>query len=188
MKMKNITKYLTILLLLSVALTSIVYMGISNVGADPVSATPTPTPTTTPTFASFFNCIFGVHIFPGADPMGSYTVNLPTSGSVSGHIYYYEGYGQQSRLSTIVYLSSFSTTPIFSDKLVQNIRPSFMPFGSYITTTDNRGYFMINNIPFGNYTVCACSSMNLALAGQGAPIKNIYLTPTSANALINTPV
>lgn len=101
--MKNITKYLTILLLLSVALTSIVYIGSSNVTATGFVSTPTPIPTPT-TVPSFFDCVFGVHIIPGADPMGVYSVNnnpnyvnarkptpTPTTGTITGTIYRFGG-------------------------------------------------------------------------------------------------
>ena len=74
--MKSITKYLTILLLLSVAL---VCIGSSSVTAS-IAPTDTYTPlmwnNTTLTIAPFYGPTFGVHVFQGADPVGAYWVNI----------------------------------------------------------------------------------------------------------------
>jgi hypothetical protein len=68
--MKSITKYLTILLLLSVA---IVCIGSSSVTA---SSSPLMWNNTTLTIAPFYGPTFGVHIFQGADPIGAYWINV----------------------------------------------------------------------------------------------------------------
>ncbi len=78
--MKSITKYLAILLLLSVAL---VCIGSSIVTAVSVITTPTAVPysplmwnNTTLTIAPFYGPTFGVHIVQGADPVGAYSINV----------------------------------------------------------------------------------------------------------------
>lgn len=170
-------------MLLSVVLTSMVFVCSSNVSAMPVS--PTPTPTATPSFVSFFNCIFGVKIFPGADPVGTYTVNtpaLPTSGSVSGH--FTELYLRGSPHILTVYLCN-SSAPIFTDHAILGDHRSLMPFGSYITTTDNNGYYLINNVPFGQYIVCYSKSLGAAQAGNGYPVQSIVLTATAPTAVVD---
>ena len=116
LKMKSILRYLVILLLLVAALPLIVYAGSSNV-TSAVAASDTPITTVTAssgwivtpasighiseTISSFFTCVFGVKIFPGADPVGAYSVNenpdyVPDkmSGKVSGHMYI--GFNRQS--------------------------------------------------------------------------------------------
>lgn len=67
--MKSITKYLTILLLLSVAL---VCIGSSSVTAD--TSLPLMYNNTTLTIAPFYAPTFGVHVFQGADPIGAYWI------------------------------------------------------------------------------------------------------------------
>ncbi len=69
--MKSVTKYLTILLLLSVALFCI---GSSSVTA--VTSSPLMYNNTTLTIAPFYGPTFGVHIFQGADPVGTYSINI----------------------------------------------------------------------------------------------------------------
>lgn len=93
-----------VIVLMAIALPLIVYSGGANAVQAVVTATPTPTAEpanyTTPSFTSFYACVFGVHIFPGADPMGSYTVNYnpnyvntlaPTTGTVTVTIYGTDG-------------------------------------------------------------------------------------------------
>ena len=178
--MKNMMKYLGILLLLSVAITSIVYIGSSNVTATSVS--PTPTPTATPTFTSFYNCVFGVRIFPGADPMGAYTVNPPfaTYGSVSGHFNEHLLRGSQHIIA--VYLST-SNTPVFSDHEILGNSATNLPFGSFITTTDNNGYYSINNVPLGHYYVYWAKSTGAANLGHGIFVQSVDLTTSAPNAI-----
>ena len=181
--MKSITKYLAILLLLSVALPVIVFAGSSNVTA--TSASPTPTPTTTPTFTSFFNCVFGVRIFPGADPMGSYTVNVPETGSVSGKYtqQLFEGSGYRS---IVVYLSKTNNMWDTSDHgILGTLRMVNMPFGSYIATTDADGNYAINNVPLGHYYVYRATSLNNANAGNGIFVQSVDLTASAPNAVVN---
>jgi hypothetical protein len=138
-------KYLIVLLLLAIALPMIVIAGSSNVTAM-VEPTATPTPTTVP---SFFTCTFGVHIFPGADPMGTYTVNLP-EGSVSGQ---YIGFGQSLQLNhIIVYLSNTNYPLEGSHNLLGSEMPRNLAVGSYVTTLDN-GNYVISNVAFGHYYV-----------------------------------
>ncbi len=69
--MKSIMKYLAILLLLSVA---IVCIGSSSVTAD--TSSPLMCNNTTLTISPFYMPTFGVHIFPGADPIGVYSINI----------------------------------------------------------------------------------------------------------------
>ena len=141
-------RYLIVLLLLAIALPVIVIAGSSSVTALTATATATPTPTTVP---SFFICTFGVHIFPGADPMGTYTVNLP-EGSVSGH-QIASSYQEVSKNSITVYLSN--TNNLWSDE--RGLQGGSMlvdrPVGSYITTLDINGNYAINNVVFGHYYV-----------------------------------
>ncbi len=153
--MKSVMKYLVIILLLAAALPLMVYVGSSNVTAVEASATPTPTPSnyTIPTFSSFFQPIFGIRLFPGADPVGTYTINVPTpptAGVVRGHLTNY-------RLGFIpnhatVYLSE----PMLVRSNFVNLGSPVIihkPVGSYITTTDANGYYEIDNVTFGNYDV-----------------------------------
>ncbi len=152
--MKSIMKYLVIVLLLAAVMPLMAYIGSSNVIAADASATPTPIPSnyTIQTFAPLFDSIFGVRIFPGADPMGTYTINVPTpltSGIVTGHILNYK-YGLNSDYAT-VYLSD--PMQVKSDTMFLGIMPVHKLIGSYITTTDNNGNYEIDNVTFGNYGV-----------------------------------
>jgi len=183
--MKRITKYLAILLLLSVALPVIVFAGCSNVAATPVSPTPTPTPTTTPTFTSFFNCVFGVRIFPGADPMGSYTVNVPEAGSVSGK-YTQEILTGSGYRSIVVYLSKTNNMWETSGHGILGMtRDVNMPFGSYIATTDANGNYAINNVPLGHYYVYWAPNSNYVNMGEGMFVQSVDLTASAPNAVVN---
>jgi len=176
--MKNVINSLGILLLLSVAITSIVYIGSSNVTATSAS----PTPTVTPTFTSFYNCVFGVRIFAGADPMGAYTVNPPfaTYGSVSGH--FSEQLLRGSPHIIAVYLST-SNMPVFTDREILGNSGINLPFGSFITTTDNNGYYSINNVPLGHYYVYWAKSTGAAGLGHGIFVQSVDLTTSAPNAI-----
>lgn len=152
--MKSAIKYSVIILLLAAAMPLMVYAGSSNVAATDASATPTPTPSnnTIQTFAPFFNSIFGIRIFPGADPVGTYTVNVPTpltTGIVTGHM-------NMNRLGVspnhaTVYLSD--PAPVYSNVANLGNVATHKPIGSYIATTDNNGYYEIDNVTLGTYGV-----------------------------------
>lgn len=183
--MKSVLKYFVILLLLSTALTLVVYTGSSNATAIPVaSATPTATPTVTPvptayippSFSSFFECIFGVRIFPGADPVGVYQVNVnpnyvsgPTSGTVSGHVT--TSYGHEPIPGAYVYLGRDGVL-----------------IDSYIATTDENGYYEIDNVPFGDFDVYYSFSDANAYDGYGFYGDTVHLTPSAPNAVVNISV
>lgn len=181
--MKNIMKNFGILLL-SVFLISIVCVCSLNVSALTVSPTATPTPTTTPTFASFFTCIFGVHIFPGADPMGTYVVNTPVTGSVSGN--YTVLYLQGSFHGITVYLSTTHNLQLYGEHGILGTPEVInMPINSHIATTDDNGYYMINNVPLGHYYVYITKSPFSAVEGSGMYIQSVDLTATAPNAIVD---
>jgi hypothetical protein len=75
--MKFKMRYLAILLLLGVVAPLIIFSGSTSALVAP-SVTPTPEPAnyTIPTFPSFFNCTFGISVFPGADPVGVYSIHV----------------------------------------------------------------------------------------------------------------
>ena len=86
--MKFNKKYSVVLLLLIVALPLIVLACSSNVTAIVASPTPTPSVNSTPTFAPFYESVFGVRLFPGADPIGAYSINInPDYVYVSHHVF-----------------------------------------------------------------------------------------------------
>jgi hypothetical protein len=159
--------YLAILLLFSASLAMIVYAGSSSAAA--VAPSPTPTPTEIPSFASFFECIFGVRIFPGADQVGAYTVNAPTatSGQVSGHMTY--SYNNRPISGTFVYLGD----------------EHGLPLGSYNTTTDASGYYLIDNIPLGNYHVYYSKNKEMAEEGHGSSAGWAYLSAAAPKEVVD---
>lgn len=73
--MKSITKYITILLLLSVALVCIGSSSVTAVSVNVDTYTPLMWNNTTLTIAPFYIPTFGVHIVQGAEPVGAYWVN-----------------------------------------------------------------------------------------------------------------
>jgi hypothetical protein len=170
--MKPVQKYLTILILVTAALLLIVYTGSSNVSAIPIAtATPTATPAEIPSFAPFFESVFGVKIFPGADPVGVYQVNInpdyvyPTSGIVSGYLTDYKG---DATSGVYVYLGE-----------------NRVLIDSYIATTGDNGYYMIDNVPFGNYSVYYCLSDESPSMGDGRYKGTAYLNASNPYAIIN---
>ena len=180
--MKSMKKYFVIFLLVSIALTSIVLMSGSSVTALQASPTPTPTATTTPTFASFFECIFGVKIFPGADPIGTYTINVPTpptAGQVNGHVYDMQSHQPVS--GVVVYLNDTVSKPLGQYSAILGKPFIHKPVGSYLATTDANGYYEIDNVAFGQYGVYYAYSMSDANQGYGSPAG-------SANPTVTAPV
>lgn len=167
---------LIVLLLLAIALPMIVIAGSSNVTAQVAS---TPTPTTVP---SFFTCVFGVHIFPGADPMGTYTVNLP-EGSVSGH---YVNSNLEGSVSVItVYLSNTKNLWYSENGLQGVLIQSNMPVGSYITKLDGNGNYVINNVAFGQYYVYWSSNPDAVINGSGIYAGSADLTAAAPHAVVD---
>lgn len=185
--MKSVPRYLVILLLLVVALPSIVNASSSNATpAAAASSTPTLTAsydwTMTPapianiptTISSFFTCVFGVRIFPGADPVGAYSINVnpnyvpdTMSGKVSGHMFL--GPGSITMPDMIFYL--YDTDSGTS--------------GSYYAITDSHGYYVIDRVPFGNYSVYYCNDKAAMHAGNGELAGSVNLTASNPNAVVD---
>lgn len=187
--MKSIQRYFVILLLLAVALPFIVYASSSNVtSAFAASDTPIGTVTAssdwvvTPALESighipqsispFFTCVFGVRIFPGADPVGTYSIhdnpkyipdNLP--GKVSGHMYL--GPEDFPIPGMLFYL-----------KDVDNGTS-----GSYFAITDNQGYYEIDHVPLGHYNVLVCNDEETMHAGSGDLVSSISLMASKPSAV-----
>jgi hypothetical protein len=171
-------RYLIVLLLLAIALPVIVIAGSSNVTALE-APTATPTPTTVP---SFFTCTFGVHIFPGSDPMGTYTVNLP-EGSVSGQ--YITSYQEVPSKAITVYLSNTNYQMEGSHNLLGSIRPINLPVGSYVTTLDNNGNYAINNVVFGHYYVYWTNGLEGGYSNYEYYAGDVYLTADAPHAIVD---
>ena len=189
--MKSILRCLVILLLLIAALPLIVYAGSSNVTSESVSsntsiATATASSVWTVTaapvayipqsYSSFFTCVFGVRIFPGADPVGAYSVNtnpdyIPDrpSGAVSGHMYLTLAFGDIPMQDMVFYLND----------------PDSNTNGLYFATTDSQGYYKIDHVPFGNYDVYYCHDEDAMHSGSGVLIKSISLTASDPDAVVD---
>jgi len=188
--MKSILRCLVILLLLVAALPLIVYAGSSNV-TSAVVASDTPIATVTAssgwivtpasighiseTIPPLFTCVFGVKIFPGADPVGTYSVNVnpryvpdKMSGTVSGHMLI--GPARFPIPGMIFYL--YDTDSGMS--------------GSYFAMTDNHGYYEIDHVPFGNYDVYSCMDEGSMHAGSGEFVKSVTLTASDPNAVADS--
>lgn len=170
-------KYLIVLLLLAIALPVIVIAGSSNVTAI-TAPTATPTPTTVP---SFFMCTFGVHVFPGADPMGSYTVNIP-DGSVSG---YFDANDLVGSDVITVYLSYSNNLWYARQGLLGMKEPLNVPVSSYITTVDENGNYAINNVVYGHYYVFWSFDTEDAQGGYGIYAGSANLTASSPHAVVD---
>ena len=181
--MKSISKYLVMLLLLSIALPVIVIAGSSNVVAQTATATPTPSENQTPTFAPFYESIFGVRIFPGADPIGAYSVNVPApqkSGTVSGYVTVSDDHQPMSGI--VVYLSD--SAPVLRSGML-GVIDIHKPIGSLIATTDENGYYEIDNVPFGMYNVYFAFSQDNANGGFGNYVDSADPTVTQPNVNVD---
>lgn len=189
--MKSIMRYLVILLLLVAALPLIVYAGSSNVtSAAAASDTPIAAVTAssdwvvTPasaaianipqTISPFFTCIFGVRIFPGADPVGAYSINsnpnyVPdkASGKVSGHLYFM--IAGHPMPNVVIYLRDLDNSAS----------------GSYFAITDSQGYYEIDHVPFGNYNVFTCYGIGDMNSDNGALINSVDLTASNPSAVVD---
>ncbi len=125
--------------------------------------TPTPTPSnyTTPTFAPFFESLFGVKILSGADHIGAYSVN-PNPNYV-----YPRSSVTPTPTPTPTETPTATPTPTGSVSgritlLKTNIGVPFIyvylstgdgyPISTYFTTTDKKGNYEIDNVPYGQYT------------------------------------
>ena len=189
LKMKSILRCLVILLLLVAALPLIVYAGSSNV-TSAVVASDTPIATVTAssgwivtpasigyvpqTISSLFTCVFGVRIFPNADPVGTYSINdnphyVPDgmSGKVSGHMYI--GPAGFSVPGMVFYLGD----------------PNNGRSSSYFAITDNQGYYEIDHVPFGNYSVFVCNDVETMHASNGEFVNYINLTASNPDAVVD---
>ncbi len=186
--MKSIMNYFVILLLLVAAITCIVYMGSSNV-TSAVTTTDTPIATVTSSsewtvmpastehisqsIPSFFTCVFGVRIFPGTDHIGAYSINsnpnyVPdkASGKVSGRSHMYLGPVDYPIRDIKFYLVNLDNGAS----------------GSYFAITDAQGYYEIDHVPFGNYSVFAYDKETMQ-AGNGEFVNSIHLTVSNPDAV-----
>jgi len=175
--------------LLVALFTVIVYIGSLNVisataagDASPATVTSSSDWTVTPaqvayvppSFSSFYTCIFGVKLFPGADPVGTYSINnnpyyvpTPPSGGVSGHVFLISRNNPMP--GTVLYLRSLDDGTS----------------GSYYAISDNRGYYGISRVPFGNYSVYACYDLDSMQAGSGELVGSVELTDSNPNAIVD---
>lgn len=189
--MKSILRCFVILLLLAAALPCIIYASSSN-AAFAVTASDTPITTITsssdwvitPASASigpisqsvpsFYTCVFGVRIFPGADPVGTYSINdnpnyVPDTlpGKVSGHMYI--GPEDFPIPGMVFYLKDVANGTS----------------GSYFAMTNNQGYYSIDHVPFGNYDVFVCNDEEAMHAGNGEFVKSISLTASNSSVVVD---
>ena len=164
-------RYFVILSLLAIVMPLIVFTGTATAGVANATATPEPTNYTIPSFESFFACIFGVHIFPGADPVGAYTVNdnpnYVSAGTISGTMM--GSYDNEPMSDVVIYLGEEDGTLL----------------GSYITTTDENGYYAFDDLPLGQYYVYFTKSIHYAQIGDGMQGGFADLTPSAPNAVVN---
>jgi hypothetical protein len=167
--MKFEMRYFVILLLLAVALPVIVIASSSNVTATGFVSTPTPTPTTVP---SFYDCVFGVHIFGGADPVGSYSVNInstyssiPTSGTVSGQVT--DSSTHDGLNGMYIYLGGING---------QITEP-------YLTRSDINGNYAFNNVQFGRYLIYITPDQNKVNTEKVDLVGKITLSADNPNVV-----
>ena len=187
--MKSILRYLVILLLLVAALPLLVYVGSSNVTSAAVASdtpvttvtassdwivTPAPIGYVPETISSFFTCVFGVRIFPNADPVGAYSINsnpnyVPEgiSGKVSGHMYILSVNNPMRDM--VFYLRSSGGNTI----------------GPYFAITDSSGYYEIDHVPFGKYDVYYCINEETMHAGGGTFVDSVNLTASDPSAVVD---
>jgi hypothetical protein len=192
--MNSILRYLVLLLLLVTVLPCIVSASSSNINSTmaensmPVTAVTsssdwvvTPvlgsTGQISQSIPSFFTCVFGVRIFPGADPVGVYSINknpnyalntLP--GNVSGHMYI--GPGKFTIPGMVFYLTDVDSGTS----------------GLYFAKTNAQGYYEINHVPFGNYNVFECNDEGAMHAGYGQLVNSIELTASNPGAIVDLQV
>jgi hypothetical protein len=136
--------------------------------------TPAPIENIPSTISSFFTCVFGVRIFPGADPVGSYSINVNNdyvpdtmSGTVSGHMYF--GLWNFPMSGKVFYLYDIDNGTS----------------GSYFATTDINGYYQIDHVPFGNYSVFYCDDTASMCSGNETFITSINLTESDPNESVD---
>lgn len=115
----------------------------------------------TPSFASFFECIFGVRLFQCAEGVGSYTVNTPDS----------PGFG--TVYGDLTYSNNGEVVPGYFVYLGDE---NGLPLESYNTTADANGHYQISDIPYGSYNVYYCYDQKGAELGYGYSAGSADLT------------